>query len=84
MLLCHFSHFFTNFLGAYCSSTNNQIDTKALTEESITEIIYINKPVFYLDGFEGESTKTLRSAGYEDSDLHTANLFENTAAILKV
>ena len=37
-----------------------------------------------MDGFEGESTKTLRSAGYEDSDLHTANLFENTAAILKV
>ena len=75
---------FSHFLGAYCSSTNNKSDTKALTEESITEVIYINKPVFYLDGFEGESTKTLRAAGYEDSDLYTANLFENTAAVLKV
>ena len=40
--------------------------------------------MFYLDGFEGESTKTLRLAGYDDADLFTANLFENTAAILKV
>ena len=53
----------------------NELNPKKSTE---------NNPVFYLDGFEGETTKCLRSAGYASHDLFSANIFKDTAAALKV
>ena len=43
-----------------------------------------SRPVFYLDGFQGLTTKCMRSTGFADTDLFTANIFENTARELKV
>ena len=40
--------------------------------------------MFYLDGFDGQTTKSLRLQGFLDKELFTANIFANTAAVLKV
>jgi hypothetical protein len=42
-----------------------------------------HRPVFYLDGLDGFTTRTLRSAGWNDDELFCANLFEKTAGLLK-
>jgi hypothetical protein len=43
-----------------------------------------DRPVFYLDGFDGQTTKNLRLKGFLDREMFTANIFANTAAVLKV
>lgn len=39
--------------------------------------------VFYLDGIDGATTEALRNSGFNSSNLYIANLFHNTANILK-
>ena len=42
-----------------------------------------NRPVFYLDGSDGGTTNCLRRAGWSNGDLYTANLFQETAKVLR-
>jgi hypothetical protein len=42
-----------------------------------------NRPVFYLDGSNGGTTKYLRCSGWSDADLYIVNLFQDTARALK-
>jgi hypothetical protein len=41
-------------------------------------------PVFYLDGSDGGTTKSLKQAGFRNDDLYSANLFQDTVDSLKV
>ena len=73
--------FLLSLAGLYsASSSGKNKKNKMNNRENIVE----NRFVFYLDGFEGESTKVLRLAGYSDAELYSANMFEDTAKQLKV
>ena len=43
-----------------------------------------HRPVFYLDGMDGSTTRTLRSAGWKDEELFIANIFPDTAETLRI
>ena len=73
-MLFHHSVFFK---GVSCSAKNILYNT-------IYGDASPSRSVFYLDGYQGLTTRCMRSRGFSDVDLFTANIFENTAKELKV
>jgi hypothetical protein len=51
---------------------------------SVLEGPVLGGPVFYLDGSDGGSTKSLKQAGFRNDDLYSANLFQDTVNSLQV
>jgi hypothetical protein len=51
---------------------------------SVLEGPDLGGPVFYLDGSDGGSTKSLKQAGFRNDDLYSANLFQDTVNSLQV
>lgn len=56
----------------------------SVLEGPVLEGPVLGGPVFYLDGSDGGSTKSLKQAGFRNDDLYSANLFQDTVNSLQV